>query len=433
MKRVQSDGISGRKFSANKSISMGRRSIELARGDETFKARTTPKLRLLPRPQLIIDVKVPYSGFFFDLDTFGSFVDILPQRERLKVIPASVTAKNGSASCSLVASVEPSTVLATRKKLRRVNFAILNFPEFFGGHDVALEDDDGGVCRLGATEIVTEDWQASVTSLPNLKDLVQSLKLEGGYSVTHVGSVHRADLRLFTVEEVSNLLEGLRLYLSFARGAFCSLTLQEGFDQNGDKAWEQWGSNSVAPWGYNPSWFDRMNGSLLGEIFPGFWAMLNDPAWEDAIRTALYWYLRSNSPGSGPGIDGGLILTQAALERLSFSQLSRTHSPVSRQITAALESMSIPTNIPRSCRSLRTLARNHRWQNGPHAISEVRNELVHPRDKYGREISSAYYEAWNLGQRYIELMLLRLFGHRGLHANRLTQRWRGEVVRVPWA
>ena len=45
-----------------------------------------------------------------------------------------------------------------------------------------------------------------------------------------------------------------------------------------------------------------------------------------------------------------------------------------------------------------------------------------------RKISSrAYYEAWNLGQWYLELMFLSRFNSRGDFGNRLTQKWVGEV------
>lgn len=381
----------------------------------------------------MLDCQIPYSGLFFNLDAICSHVKILPQRDKLGVIPASVTGKSGKATCSLAASTEPATILSTRKRLQSVSFGVLNFQEFFGGEDILLDDGHGGGQRLGASRLSANGWHVDLTALPNLKESVQTMKTEGGYAVTHLGTLSRSDGSTFTVKAAESILEAVRLFLSYARGAFCSPVLHEGIDRDGNKVWEKWGSHMVAPWGYAPSWFDTMNSHLLSEVFPGFWNRLNDPAWEETIRTVLYWYLRSNTHGQGPGVDGGLVLTQAALERLSHAYLGRNLRPVSKQIRKALEHMRIPTNVPRSCRELRTLARAHGWQNSPHAMTEVRNELVHPRQSYGGLPSGSYYEAWNLGQRYIELMLLRLFGHRGYHANRLTQRWRGQVVRVPWA
>ena len=69
----------------------------------------------------------------------------------------------------------------------------------------------------------------------------------------------------------------------------------------------------------------------------------------------------------------------------------------------------------------------HGWKHGPHALVAMRNEVVHPSPKYGRLSPRAYYEAWNLGQWYLELMLLRLCEASGEYGNRLTQKWVGEV------
>ena len=52
--------------------------------------------------------------------------------------------------------------------------------------------------------------------------------------------------------------------------------------------------------------------------------------------------------------------------------------------------------------------------------SKFATEVVHPKPKYGRISARAYYEAWNLGQWYLELMLLSRFEARGEYGNRLT-------------
>ena len=60
-------------------------------------------------------------------------------------------------------------------------------------------------------------------------------------------------------------------------------------------------------------------------------------------------------------------------------------------------------------------------------VVEIRNTVVHPSHKYGKISARAYYEAWNLGQWYFELMLLSRCQARGEYSNRLTQKWVGEV------
>ena len=67
-------------------------------------------------------------------------------------------------------------------------------------------------------------------------------------------------------------------------------------------------------------------------------------------------------------------------------------------------------------------------------LSEIRNDLVHAKMR-ANVCLDAYLEARDLGQWYVELLLLKLFGYNGKYANRLAykyeDRWEPEIV--PWA
>ena len=65
------------------------------------------------------------------------------------------------------------------------------------------------------------------------------------------------------------------------------------------------------------------------------------------------------------------------------------------------------------------------------AITDLRNGLVHPgKDRVVPQ--GAYYEAGRLSQWYIECVLLCLCSYSGKYANRLVQRYAGEIEDVPW-
>ena len=125
----------------------------------------------------------------------------------------------------------------------------------------------------------------------------------------------------------------------------------------------------------------------------------------------------------------------AALERLSFQVLGR--SKEKKELTGefienALKKLNIESDLPNSCKKLKEVKN---WKNGPHALTEVRNDLVHPKEKLGNLSHYVHHEAWNLGQWYIEMMLLNKLGYEGSYVNRLSD-WseQGQVIqRVPWA
>ena len=110
--------------------------------------------------------------------------------------------------------------------------------------------------------------------------------MEGGYAITHMGTVKRSDGGDFNAQDTEPLLSALQLFLSFARGAFCGLTFVVGKDAKGEPAWEQWGTHRVT------EWFDSMNGHILADAFPGFWKLFQEQ--ERFVRTVVGLYLNAN-------------------------------------------------------------------------------------------------------------------------------------------
>ena len=89
------------------------------------------------------------------------------------------------------------------------------------------------------------------------------------------------------------------------------------------------------------------------------------------------------------------------------------------------------SELPDACEHLWNV---RSWRTGPHALTAVRNDLVHPEEKLGDLPHEIYHEAWNLGQWYIEMMLLNKLSYKGEYANRLLT-WRDgdqAIQFVPW-
>ena len=220
----------------------------------------------------------------------------------------------------------------------------------------------------------------------------------------------------------------------FVRGSYCGLSFLSGQDSQRETVWKQWGSREVEPWrGALSTWVCALDSEMLSPVFEGFWKRFTDPAWNETISQVLRWYLRSNE-SSEPAV--GIILTQAALERLSHAINGQASSArTGDQIAAALKSAGIDPQIPSHCQELTRLSRQFGWSHGPHAFVEIRNDLVHADRQLGTISDGAYSEARLLGQWYIELMLLHRFAYRGRYYNRLRdgEGYAAAVEDVPWA
>ena len=180
-----------------------------------------------------------------------------------------------------------------------------------------------------------------------------------------------------------------------------------------------------------PSWFD-WHQSELNKLFPGFFDVwLNKEQCND-IRKVIYWYLRSNSAFAG--IDGSLILTQAALERLAYVCIVKQLGMVTEEhfqknsadfkIRLLLKTLRIPIDLDNDLVCLQKILKEYtELRDAVSVLCQIRNSLVHPpknqqQDKKYERMHDCIFEAWQLGQKFIELSLLKLFEYKGRYNDR---------------
>ena len=318
------------------------------------------------------------------------------------------------------------TAIDTGKPLQSVQFKLANFPDFFSADGRWVETDNQSR-KLSVAQLEDPPWLIEIVSAPNLWKNRQELDSDDGYAITHTGCITRSDGASFSVEDIEPLLEDLRLFLSFARGAWCDLVSVEGKDAGGNDAWVRWGSKVIDPWHSTLSWLPNFGGGeILASIFPSL-RQHRLGSWRDTLTLAIDWYLASNR---GP-LHAGLILSQVALERLSSQMgLGGSGGGAGRPIAKALHKVGIDCQIPAACKELQKFSDEQGTiEHGPHALVELRNDYTHSKSKYGPIPIGMQYEAWNLAQWYVEVILLKLFAYDGSYRNRLTN----EKESVPWA
>ncbi|HOM97753.1 MAG TPA: hypothetical protein PLY41_05575, partial [Acetomicrobium sp.] len=229
--------------------------------------------------------------------------------------------------------------------------------------------------------------------------------------------------------------------LSFAKGGWCEPICAVGFDASEMRVWESLSSPRDTTLSFH-SWFDSHTGDQLTSLFPAFMKRWENEDWREALHEVIYWYLNANY--SSRGIDAGIILTQAAIERLSY-EFAVKHRRLltvegfkdlraSDKFRLLFSSVGIPLDIPVDTSELQRLAGNTqmKWLDAPHALTEIRNSLVHPEHKRRGQLGSAYYEAWNFGLWCLEMGILAICGYSGTYGNRLKHRYVGQIEDVPW-
>lgn len=290
-------------------------------------------------------------------------------------------------------------------------FHLFNFVDLLGTRR-STKQSGSAMHAIEHVDLIFSQWNIELKSLLSTQENIKKLKEEGGYRLTHIGGIRKSDGTLFTGKDGEACLNALRFFLSFAKGGWCEPICAVGFDVSGNRVWESW-SSPREPWHAPLSWFDPHNGSQLVSLFAGFMKRWENNDWRVALHEVIYWYLNSNF--SPRGIDAGIILTQAAIERLSYEYAVKNKRLLtvngfkdlwaSDKFRLLFSSLGIQLDIPVAAPKIEKLAKKFNWLDAPHALTEIRNSLVHPEHKKRGQFDSVYYEAWNLGLWYLEMGL----------------------------
>ena len=411
---------------------LARRSVELVAGDLKLPGKAEIKLDLVPVPGLYI---------------YGVFDDPCSNREYV-----DITFNRTSVSHFIVDGQRLDGILAGRsyspKGVLKVKWCLIPEPvQVLGNDTTAMSRLVANVFNLetrlwlpsaetiGKLELEHGPWKGHIRTTESSTEHLQDLRLKGGYRLTHVVEATQKG-GYFDGHTAHTFLQAMQDFLTFARGGMCNLVCPSGLDDAGKLVWARWSSPSHWP-RTGVSWFDRKEAEPLAKLFPGFMDKWTIDRWQDALRTAIWWYAHANS--GSLAVDQGIVSAQIAMERLSYefcvyerglvSKDGFERLPAADQYRLLLASLDIPIEIPDSATSLASASREYNWTDGPHALTHIRNGLVHGGRNQARLEDECYMEAWLLSTWLLELTILAICGFQDEHWNRLT----GAKEQVPWA
>ena len=245
--------------------------------------------------------------------------------------------------------------------------------------------------------------------------------------ITHEGTIQCSEKTDFSVGDVWHVLQNLSRYLSFSQGARCAVIRVRGTRASSQELPIVWGSTHVHNSGECQGVLYTANSGFepLSSAWSGFLDIVYDRNDAETIRRAVDWYLLANNSDFG----SGLVLGQAALELLASESKK---GKAAEKIGEAIESVSVSRDIPPQCTNLVKVARRNSWESGPIAITQIRNDLVHAKQKFPDVCPEAQLEARELALWYIELLLLNKFQYNGRYKVRSAIARDKAYSSVPW-
>lgn len=142
------DAVERDSYAPNAPIVFGDVPTRIAIGEQTIEVATRAVLNLLPEPRLEFSFIEPYAAWssFEDVPS----ITLMPSGRTVEVFATASISEKGTIA-RFVAHRQPCTVSArTRRRIRALRFAVLNFPPFYGNQDRLIKFGTHGQRRLGA-------------------------------------------------------------------------------------------------------------------------------------------------------------------------------------------------------------------------------------------------------------------------------------------
>lgn len=295
---------------------------------------------------------------------------------------------------------------------------------------------------FSATRIQLEACGWQLTILPMGGDLLSSPWLRDApeFKITHHLEFERSDRAVFSDDDMLDFVGKTAQFFSFCHGGWVAVGFTVGLDEGGVVTSEEWEIGRIGPQSKPNGFLDRYQVRGLMELYPLFMEKVADEGWLDAISHIVYWLRRADIDNAG--VDGGIVLLQAALERFAWHLLVRHKGALSEKgfgdLTAAdqmrlmISSLDLPRQVPGGLVDLSKFA-SANGLDAAEAFTRVRNRIVHPPKSNRKNEQLPYYDTYRLGRWYAQLAVLAACGYKGEYSNCTRKdQWVGQVEKVPW-
>jgi hypothetical protein len=308
-------------------------------------------------------------------------------------------------------------------------FYLVNFPPFLG-EPIRTGSGSSAALSRGRLRMTAGSLRCTIDRIGRADNLIDYDK-KPGYLITHVAEVQRPG-QLIAVSELKGILEALYWLFTFMRGARTGPILPS-VDSPFAKHWI-----SVAPWTVDEprrvySWLPERSPINADSLFRFFLDKWVEPAWNEALRTTIAWYVAANSPSTSN--EARIPLCQIALEVLA-SLRGIEGGAAHNRLRQLLVSLHIPTQVPPRLQALHSYAARLNVD-APKCLTQIRNKLEHPTAKNRQHVvtvdGTTRMQAAQYGMELFELCLLALMDYQGKYTRRAFQGWKGDdEIPVPW-
>ncbi len=324
------------------------------------------------------------------------------------------------------------------------HFNIANFANFIGSPTKNSEKSEFNVSRT-RLHLENDNYVIHIDKVDGFKSKQTALEDNGGYILLHFG-VLKTKTGEFSLEAATDVFRSLDVFLSFINGTSTSVIFRTGYSV-GEPLLYDYTVKSIDPFAVKFTWFPNHHTEKINDAWIGFCSLWNEKHKKDFIVLLIRWYNEIHRIFSR--LDGALVLAQTCLELIynywiveeSCQIIGRDAELISAagKIRLIVVNIELTTDVPERLSKLRKFVeKNQNIEDGPDAITYIRNALVHSNFKKRKALDQIptllRFEALELSIWYVELAILRILNYNHVYNNRCSDGILGleSTEFVPW-
>lgn len=397
--------------------------VEIVLDSTTFVQRCKMHFKAYPEPMYTITTKIDLTNWNVPITSsqktrgkiIGQLTDLILMNSVFKYPENEYT-------CEW--RVHKNTFLLGEENvvLDKVVFHIMNFSDLVSDK-IIMTGDETFKSSVAYFIMEYESWVIRFHSVAHSHDLYETLNKQGGYELTHVGSIENLHGGKFKVIEVQEILSLLDTYFSFVRGIPCTTVFPVGTYEK-DVVWKQ-ASLPKYGWKLIKNWSSFQQLSIKQPIievyFPLFCKLLKDPRWAEVFSTVIDFYLYSSMV---PVVKIDVVMLQVAFERLAYlfivdieqillAQSYKKLQPETEKVRMFFRLVGVNIGIPDDIKQI-TDKLKLQYEDFVHLMYDVRNSTLHPVSKFPVSGEELEVKIAQHARVLFEAIIETLIGVRGL-------------------
>jgi len=377
-------------------------------------------------------IHVDFKGKFepntkrIDFKTFGSSMIIEIKSEKLnfrsKGVLKKIRVESNEIECLLT---EPVNIGNIDEPVEYIRFELTNQEQRAG----CLIQTSKNSASLNRLELKDDKYKIIIDQHVDLILKKSDLERTGGYQFLSSVKIEVENNDTFKLKEIESTLIKFSAYIQFLNARKCPQLIVYGFS-NDKVIWKRVQALESDSYEYYNGWVLKHKDMKLYKIWDKFceiWRSEND---QESIQIILDWYNEANKKKIS--LEGRIVLVQNALELMFNWLMSEKYKYITandaNNMSAAakigflLSFFQIESRISENLVELIKYAKEYNYVNSPETFVNIRNIIVHSNQKKRLKMkkltNQAKEEALNLGIWYVEILLMKLLGYKGLYNNR---------------